>query len=209
LGRAGHEQTVRPGVEEARTQPITERQSDEQVAFERLYRKHFEAVYAYVMRRAASADRADLISDVFATAWTRIADVPGAPEDKLWLFGVARRVVSQHSRGKSRRERLDVKLRRSVVPVAAAGPRDTSDLEERALSLIDALKPKDRELVTLIVWDGMTHAEVATILGCSTNAVGIRWHRALKRLRRDISGATDHQTKQSTLTLGQPLTEET
>lgn len=195
-------------MEEARTQPISERQPDDQVAFERLYREHFEAVYAYVMRRAPSADRADLISDVFATAWRRIADVPGAPEDKLWLFGVARRVVSQHNRGKSRRERLNVKLRRSVAPVAADG-RDTSDLEERALSLIDALKPKDRELVTLIVWDGMTHAEVATILGCSTNAVGIRWHRALKRLRRDISGATDHQTKQSTLTLGQPLTEET
>ena len=58
------------------------------------------------------------------------------------------------------------------------------------LNLIDALKPEDRELVTLIVWDGITHAEAAAILGCSANAVGIRWHRALERLRRHIGGTS-------------------
>jgi RNA polymerase sigma factor (sigma-70 family) len=196
-------------VGEPRDEPITERRSDDQVAFERLYREHFEAMYAYVMRRAASADTGDLVADVFATAWRRIADVPGVPEEKLWLFGVARRVVSQYNRGKSRRHRLNVKLGRNVSRVEADGSPETSDLEDRVLSLIDEMNPHDRELVTLIVWDGLTHAEVATILGCSANAVGIRWHRALKRLRRDIGEATIQQAEHSTLALAQPLTEET
>ena len=196
-------------MERARTEPITEKRPDDQVAFERVYQEHFEAIYAYVIRRAASVDTADLVSDIFGTAWRRIDDVPDPPEDKLWLFGVARRVVSQHNRGNSRRKRLHVKLGRSVSSVVTEVPAETSDLEERVLSLIDGLKPDDRELVTLIVWDGMTHAEVATILGCSANAVGIRWHRALKRLRRDIGRATTSQTEQSTLAHAQPLTEET
>jgi RNA polymerase sigma-70 factor (ECF subfamily) len=89
-------------LEDDRTEPVVKRQRDDRVAFERLYRQHFEAIYAYVVRRAARADSADLVADVFATAWRRIADVPGPPEEKLWLFGVARRVVSQHNRGKSR-----------------------------------------------------------------------------------------------------------
>jgi RNA polymerase sigma factor (sigma-70 family) len=196
-------------LEDDRTEPVVKRQRDDRVAFERLYRQHFEAIYAYVVRRAARADSADLVADVFATAWRRIADVPGPPEEKLWLFGVARRVVSQHNRGKSRQLRLNMKLRRSVAAVAADGPRDTSDLEARMLSLIDALKPDDRELVTLIVWDGMTHAEAAAILGCSANAVSIRWHRALKRLRRHIGGATDHRPEPRRIALAHRVTEET
>lgn len=179
------------------------------MAFERIYRDHFEAIYAYVVRRAGWDDAADLVADVFATAWRRIADIPAPPEEKLWLFGVARRVVSQHDRGTSRRQRLFVKLGRNVSPAMTQVPNETSELEQKVLGLIDRLKPDDRELVTLIVWDGMTRAEVATILGCSANAVGIRWHRALKRLRRDISRTTASETHQSQLSMAQPLTEET
>jgi RNA polymerase sigma-70 factor (ECF subfamily) len=177
-------------------------------AFERLYQRHFEAIYSYVMRRAAMADTADLVADVFATAWRRIADVPADPEEKLWLFGVARRVVSQHHRGKSRRDHLSNKLGRNFSVVTLDSP-ETSHLEEVVINLIEGLNSEERELVTLIVWDGLTHAEVATILGCSTNAVGIRWHRALKRLRRDIAAATRNQTEQSTLEPATPLIEET
>lgn len=195
----------RPG--EAPYEAIANESLDDQASFERIYRDHFEAIYAYVIRRAGRADTADLVADVFATAWRRNTDLPEPPEDKLWLFGVARRVVSQHNRSKSRRERLILKLGRTIVRVVHASP-DTSDLEERVLRLIDGLRPDDRELVTLIVWDGLTHAEVATVLGCSTNAVAIRWHRALKRLRRDIAGVTDHRIR-STLAATQPLHEET
>lgn len=169
----------------------------DQEAFERLYREHFEAIYAYVTRRAARADTPDLVANVFATAWRRIPDVPDPPEEKLWLFGVARRIVSQHNRGTSRRQRLNVKVGSNVPPVVAEGSHEPWGLEEKVLNILDGLKPEDRELVTLIVWDGLTHAEVAAILGCSANAVGIRWHRVLKRLRRDI-GATSEHGKQTT-----------
>jgi RNA polymerase sigma-70 factor (ECF subfamily) len=75
------------------------------------------------------------------------------------------------------------------------------------LTVIDKLGADDRELVKLIVWDGLTHAEVATLLGCSTNAVGIRWHRPLKRLRSELAEPTNHT--RSTLTMTQALSEET
>lgn len=150
--------------------------------FGQLYQEYFQAIYAYVLRRVGAGDTPDLVAEVFATAWRRIFDVPTPPEDELWLYGVARRVVSQHYRGRLRRERLHMKLRRSDLVSKAGVSRETSDLEVRVLVLIDGMKPDDRELVRLIVWDALTHAQVATILGCSVNAVAIRWHRALKRL---------------------------
>jgi RNA polymerase sigma-70 factor, ECF subfamily len=196
-------------VDGARAEPVTRVEPDDRVAFECLYREYFEAMYAYVMRRAAIADTADLVADVFATAWRRMTDVPDPPEDKLWLFGVARRVVSQYHRGTARQQRLTLKLRRNGAPAVADRPGDTSELEQRALRLVDGLKPIDRELVTLIVWDGLSRAEVATVLGCSANAVGIRWHRVLKRLRRGLAGAAELKTDHSTVALAQPVTEET
>lgn len=181
---------------------------DGRAIFERLYREHFEAIYAYVLRRVGGADTADLVADVFATAWRRIVDIPTPPESKLWLYGVARRVVSQHYRTKTRRERLNVKLGRNVPSVAGDASHESSELEERVLKLIARLKENDRELVTLIAWDGLSHAEVATILGCSANAVAIRWHRALKRLRRDIDAAPLDLSPRTNPPLVQPLTEE-
>jgi RNA polymerase sigma factor (sigma-70 family) len=198
---------VRVDVDESRDTAAGVDPADDET-FERLYREHFEAIFAYVLRRAGSADAPDLVADVFATAWRRIVDVPAAPEAKLWLYGVARRVVSEHYRTKTRREHLKVKAGRHFTVVTEDGPRELSDLEVRVLNLIESMKDDHRELVTLIVWDGLTHAEVATILGCSANAIGIRWHRALKRLRSDIGAAPVDTPQRSNTQLVEPLTEE-
>jgi RNA polymerase sigma-70 factor (ECF subfamily) len=73
--------------------------SDLEARFDGLYRAHFRAVLAYVARRErSSADAADLTAEVFAVAWRRIEAVPEPPDDILWLYGTARRVVSDHAR---------------------------------------------------------------------------------------------------------------
>ena len=51
---------------------------------------------------------------------------------------------------------------------------------------MESLRPRDRELVRLIAWEQLSHAEVANMLGCSVNAVAIRWHRSIKRLRNKL-----------------------
>jgi RNA polymerase sigma-70 factor (ECF subfamily) len=188
--------------------PTVEVCPDDRLIFERLYGQHFEAIYAYVLRRAGTADTADLVADVFATAWRRIADVPAPPDSRMWLYGVARRVVSQSYRTNARRDHLNVKLGRNFPSVARDEPPEVSDLEVKVLGLIENLKDDDRELVTLIAWDGLTHAEVATVLGCSVNAIGIRWHRALKGLRRDLGAEPMDSPHRPNHPLLKPLTEE-
>jgi RNA polymerase sigma-70 factor, ECF subfamily len=50
----------------------------------------------YAVRRLGVADDAgDAVADTFAVAWRRIAEVPPPPQDRLWLYGVARRVVAE------------------------------------------------------------------------------------------------------------------
>lgn len=157
--------------------------------FEQLYRDHFTSIHRYAVRRVRLSDVTDVVSNVFVTAWRRVADIPEPPDDLPWLYGVARRVVAHQERTESRRHRLISKLQRHAgladVPTDASEP-PMPDEVSRALQV---LRPDTRELVRLIVWEQLGHAEVAVVLGCSVNAVAIRWHRALKRLRRELGVA--------------------
>ena len=45
------------------------------------------------------------------------------------------------------------------------------------------LRPADREVLQLVLWDDLSHAEAAALLGCSVNAFELRVRRAKRRLR--------------------------
>lgn len=45
------------------------------------------------------------------------------------------------------------------------------------------LRAGDREVLMLVMWEGLSHAEAAEVMGCSVNAIGLRVRRAKERLR--------------------------
>lgn len=55
---------------------------------------------------------------------------------------------------------------------------------DRVRAAIARLREADREVLALVLWERLSHSEVAELLGCSTNAVAVRLHRARARLRR-------------------------
>jgi DNA-directed RNA polymerase specialized sigma24 family protein len=66
--------------------------------FEGLYAAHGRAVLAYAARRTPDAqDAADIVADTFLVAWRRLDEVPAAQEARLWLYGVARKVLAKCS----------------------------------------------------------------------------------------------------------------
>lgn len=174
--------------------------------FDQLYQRHFRSVYAYALRRtSAIQDVPDLVSDVFTTAWRRIDRIPEPPQDLLWLYGVSRRVLSQYRRGRRRRERLGIRLKSSAI-TAEMSESDSSVLpDQQLIELIEALRPRDRELVRLIAWEQLSHAQVADVLGCSINAVAIRWHRSIKSIRNQLDdGAAEPSPGPSEVPLHDP-----
>lgn len=164
------------------------RKESREERFEALYVRHYPAIYAYVHRRLAGlgGDVTDVVADVFSVAWRRLDDVPDAPEDKLWLYAVARRCVARARRSGSRRRRLQARLSEE----ARAGTKGRGDDAQMALvrDAIERLRPPDREVLQLVMWEGLTHAEASQVLGCSTNAVGVRLHKARKRLQAELKG---------------------
>ena len=46
-------------------------------------------------------------------------------------------------------------------------------------------------MLQLVLWEQLSHAEAAQVLGCSANAVAIRVHRAKARLRGLLATGPD------------------
>ena len=149
-----------------------------------LFDTHFESVLAYARRRTPQlSDAEDLAAETFAVAWRRLERVPQAPEQQLpWLYGVARRLLANQRRGANRRVRLVERLRSTFS--ASAGPMQSAGPMHDVAAALGRLPERDQELLRLIAWEGMTHAEVGTVLGISPNAVAIRLHRVRERLKR-------------------------
>jgi RNA polymerase sigma-70 factor (ECF subfamily) len=62
--------------------------------------------------------------------------------------------------------------------------------ESAVLESIDRLAPKDREVLLLTYWDGLSAGEVAQLLNTSAAAVRMRLHRARKELTRILQQQT-------------------
>jgi RNA polymerase sigma-70 factor (ECF subfamily) len=150
--------------------------------FEALYTAHYSAIAGYVLRRVAAQEADDVIAQVFTVAWRRFDDVPPPPDDRLWLFGVARHSVADQRRSERRMRHLRVRLSRDIAATGSLAPAaDASGEQVRAA--MSALRPADREALRLVLWDELSHAEAAAVLGCSPNAFELRYRRARSAVR--------------------------
>jgi len=128
----------------------------DQERFTALFRQHYDAVLHYAQRRTSDGQAGDVTAEVFLTAWRRLGELP--PEPLPWLIGTARRVLANQRRGRGRADALQLRLQREG---AAAEVR----LDERVsvtatwAAAMRRLSDADHEILTLLVWDGLTARE--------------------------------------------------
>lgn len=156
-------------------------------AFEALFNRTYADVARFCARRCASPEDAEEAAvSVFAVAWRRWGEVPPPPEDRLWLFGVARRVLANEERGRRRRSRLLARLASEPAPPPA--DLGVSLGESDAAVALRSLRPADRELLLLNAWEDLAVVEIAKVLGVSAPVVSRRLHRARGRFREALAG---------------------
>ena len=161
--------------------------ADEHRRFDDLFREHRATVLGFLVRRVEQpADAADLLAEVFLVAWRRLDAVPDGDRGRLWLYGVAHKLLSNHRRGRRRRDALTGELaahlgRPGVVPGGDPAPQAA---EVRAA--IRSLPPDDRAILTLNAWEGLSSPEIAGVLGMNPSTVRVRLHRARARLRDQL-----------------------
>jgi RNA polymerase sigma-70 factor (ECF subfamily) len=166
-----------------------EYRDDRMDRFRSLYNSTFNDIYAYATR-ALAPDRSeidDVVAEVYLVVWRRIDELPQRPQDRLWLYGVARNVVRNTRRSTNRRLLLVDRVHRQPrLPIGSPEPSDVD-----VTDALRRLSPNEREVMQLVVWDGLSPAETAEVLKCSVNVVEVRLHRARKRLTRRLRAAGD------------------
>jgi RNA polymerase sigma factor (sigma-70 family) len=163
---------------------IRDREVREQ-GFEALYTAHYQAIAGYVLRRVPAHEADDVIAQVFTVVWRRFDDVPPPPVDRLWLFGVARNSVAEQRRSEHRRLHLFARLTADAVTSGLLAQAADSP-GEQVRAALRALRPADREALQLVLWDELSHAEAAAVVGCTPNAFELRYRRARNAVREAV-----------------------
>jgi RNA polymerase sigma factor (sigma-70 family) len=152
--------------------------------FRSVYAEGFEPLLAYAMRRVEHPeDAADVVAETFLVAWRRRHEMPTEAETRLWLYGVARRVLANHHRSGRRRQRLGERLRQGLTAAIAADPGSEVPARLTVQAALARLCELDREVLMLTVWEGLEPREAAAVLRVSPAVVRTRLSRARARLR--------------------------
>jgi RNA polymerase sigma-70 factor (ECF subfamily) len=153
-------------------------------SFAQVYRSTVADVYAYVA--SLVGDRA-AAEDVTAQAFERALRKRGRFDarrgtERAWIFGIARNAALDELR----RRKRSVALVGDPADVGEPAIGDDADAAVRRATVrvaLDALAPRERELVALKFHGGLSNAEIAALVGTSESNVGTRMHRAITKLR--------------------------
>jgi RNA polymerase sigma-70 factor (ECF subfamily) len=158
--------------------------------------EHYASVARYLRRRCPSeADAEDAATEVFTVAWRRIAEMPAEPQTRLWLFGVARRVLANQTRARRRRERLGERLSVEQYEPLQLADHAAGTLESLAFRTAwHSLSAGDRELLALLAWEGLDAGEIAQVLRVPAPVVSARLYRARRRLEHRMSTIESRST---------------
>jgi len=151
-------------------------------AFDDLYRRYARPVFGLALRRLGDRGRAeDAVQETFASIWRSAGSYkpergPGAP----WLYAVARNAIVDRARGR-------VETPAEIPDEAADEPTPLDRAEQnwvawRVHRALEELPEREREVIALAYWSGLSQSEVAEFLGVPLGTVKTRTRSALARL---------------------------
>ncbi|MDG1895882.1 MAG: sigma-70 family RNA polymerase sigma factor [Fuerstiella sp.] len=181
-------------------------------AINKLIERHRQAVRRLIEMRLDNAvarrvDASDVVQDVMFEASRRLEDYLQHPKMPfhIWLRQLAKdRVIDMHRRHRAAQRRsvdreqqvsslghddqsaadLAVLLKDTELTPAAATLR--KEMENQFLEALNELSEDDRELIMMRHFEHLGSGEVAAALGLSAPAAGMRYLRALRRLRESL-----------------------
>jgi RNA polymerase sigma-70 factor (ECF subfamily) len=151
-------------------------------AFEELYRRFARPVHALALRRLRDRGRAeDATQETFAALWRsartyRPERGPGAP----WLYTVARNAIINQTR-----IRIEPTAEVPDSPSGRDGPAEHAEsgwVSWRVHRALEDLPERERTLIGLAYWSGLSQSEIAARLSIPLGTVKTRTRSALARL---------------------------
>jgi RNA polymerase sigma factor (sigma-70 family) len=153
-------------------------------AFVEVVCRHESAIGSYLSRRVGPEVARDLLSEVWLAAFSSRSTYDRSYADaRPWMFGVARNALRRHWRS------LPAEAPLPEAADGAPGWDPWPAVEERmdgvaALrTALMGLRPAEREVLTLVVWEDLSVADAARALGIPAGTAHRYMHQARRTLR--------------------------
>jgi RNA polymerase sigma-70 factor (ECF subfamily) len=134
----------------------------------------------------------DAVQDVFIDLWSKASRYdPTVAEEPVFVAMIARRRLIDRLRRK-RREPAAESLEAAVEVADTQASAETGGDAARAAKLLDTLRPEQREVLELSIYQGLSHSEVAGRLGIPLGTVKTHVRRGLMALRERLTPPSRH-----------------
>ena len=159
-------------------------QAGDSEAFGFLYDHYLDAIYRFIYYKVFSREVAeDLVSDTFFKALKQLQSYNSSRgRFNSWLYQIARYTVVDYYRTKKENVPID------DIFDLGHDERTPDQLDTLAsLAKVDgylkSLPARQREIITLRIWEGKSFDEIATILGGTEGSVKMAFSRSIRQLR--------------------------
>lgn len=161
--------------------------------FAAIFDRHFDALFGYLQRRLGPSVADELVNELFLIAFRDRAKYDTAHKSaRPWLFGIATNLMRRHQRTERRKLLAYSKLGEDPVEneFELAERRVDSARQGPALATgLARLRAKDRHVLLLWAWAGLSYEEIATALRIPLGTVRSRLARARREMAELISGS--------------------
>lgn len=128
----------------------------------------------------------DILHDGFIIAFTSISSLKEGVKVEAWLTTIMRNLSLQYLRKES--EHISIPISETAIPQEMADPAECEDLSwEQLESIINRLPEGYNKVFRLNVLEGLSHKEIAQLLGISHLTSASQLHHAKMLLRRMIN----------------------
>ncbi|MBS1817582.1 MAG: RNA polymerase sigma factor [Acidobacteria bacterium] len=184
---------------------------DKQVLLEQLRARNSQALHDVVEQHArrlyrsaramgfSATEADDLSQEVFVTFLETLDRFEGRSSVSTWLFGILHHKVQERRRVVVRDQRadpideifeasFDAHGSWTKPPIAADRLAASRQVSAALAECLDGLPDQQRAVFHFREVEGLSTAEVGELVGCTTNHVGVLFHRARTRLRGCLEG---------------------
>ncbi len=172
--------------------------SGQDPALNDLMDRHAGRLFHYLIRQLQNeTDAAELAQETFVRVYQNRERFRAGASFSAWLYTIATNLVKDRFRWRSRHPQVSLEAERTaaggslgeVLPETRPGPGEALQMEERAEAVRNAVAALPEDLRTALLlseYEGLTHAEIGEVVGCSAKAVESRIFRARKQLRSEL-----------------------
>ncbi|MDB6134433.1 MAG: sigW 4 [Verrucomicrobiales bacterium] len=161
----------------------------------RLYDAFAPSLHRFLLSLTGNeADTRDLLQDLFVKLARRTSQET-VRDEQAWLFRAARNLTIDLARRRMRGRRMLEDFAGSPngepdwLTPGAKTDEFPAELQQRAASLLMALPEEQRAVVHLKLWEDLTFARIAEVLGIPANTAASRYRYAMQKMRQALKPA--------------------